>query len=127
VHRIVNDVPALYFDSLQGPNGLLFHDNSLYILDKGGLYKLDMNKNLTKIADGMEGGTDGVENVQGNEFIVSCWSGSLWYIKEDGTKEHMLDTREQKINTADIGYDKKKRIVYVPTFWKNSIIAYQLK
>jgi hypothetical protein len=72
VHRIVNDVPSLYFDNLQAPNGLLFHENSLYVLDKGGLYKIDKTKNFIKITDGMEGGTDGVENVQGNEFIVSC-------------------------------------------------------
>ena len=49
------------------------------------------------------------------------------YVKEDGTKEHLLDTREQKINTADIGYDAEKRIVYVPTFWKNSVVAYRVK
>jgi hypothetical protein len=30
------------------------------------------------------------------------------------------------MNAADIGYDKVKKIVYVPTFWKNSVVAYQL-
>ncbi len=75
----------------------------------------------------MEGGTDGVENVTGKDFIVSCWVGSIWYVKADGSKEHLLDTRDQKINSADIGYDAKNRTVYVPTFWKNSIAAYQLK
>jgi hypothetical protein len=79
------------------------------------------------ITDGMEGGTDGIENVTGNDFIVSTWSGVIYYVKGDGTKEKLLDTREKKINTADIGYDAKNRIVYVPTFWKNSVAAYEVK
>ena len=39
----------------------------------------------------------------------------------------ILDTRIDKINAADIGYDSKNKIVYVPTFWKNNVMAYQLK
>jgi hypothetical protein len=75
----------------------------------------------------MEGGTDGVEHVTGKDYIVSCWAGAIWYVNGDGTKQNLLDTREQKINTADIGYDAKNRIVYVPTFFKNKIVAYELK
>ena len=75
----------------------------------------------------MDGGTDGIENVEGKDFLVSCWGGTVWYVKEDGTKTLLLDTREQKINAADIGYDAKNKIVYVPTFWKNSVVAYQLQ
>ena len=72
------------------------------------------------ITDGMDGGTDGIENVTGNDFIISCWAGVIWYVNADGSKEKLLDTREQKINTADIGYDPATKTVYVPTFWKNS-------
>jgi len=44
-----------------------------------------------------------------------------------GEKKLLLDTRAQKINAADIGYDKKKKVVYVPTFYKNNVVAYQLQ
>lgn len=127
VHRIENGVSTIYLENLQGPNGVLFFDDVLYVLDNGGLYRTEKDKTLTKIADGMDGGTDGVEHVTGKDFIVSCWGGSIWYVKGDGSKEHLLDTREQKINTADIGYDAARRIVYVPTFWKNGVVAYQLQ
>ena len=127
VHRIDNGAATVWIENLQGPNGLLSYKDDLYVLDNGGLYKMEKDKSLTKITDGMEGGTDGVENVTGKDFIVSCWVGSIWYVKADGSKEHLLDTRDQKINSADIGYDAKNRTVYVPTFWKNSIAAYQLK
>jgi hypothetical protein len=120
---------SLLLDSnqLKRPNGVLIHGNNFYVLDNGGMYRLEKDKTLTKITDGMEGGTDGIENVQGKDFIVSCWGGAIWYVKEDGTKTLLLDTREQKINSADIGYDAKNKIVYVPTFWKNSVVAYQLQ
>ena len=126
VHRIENGNPTVWLDNLQGPNGLLYHDKQLYVLDNGGMYKVEKNKSLTKMADGMAGGTDGVEHVKGRDFLVSCWEGMVYYVKGDGTKETLLDTREQKINAADIGYDAKNRIVYVPTFWKNSVVAYEL-
>ena len=74
----------------------------------------------------MDPSTDGVEHVQGNEFIVSCWAGAVYLVK-GGETQQLLDTRPQKINSADIGYDPKNRIVYVPTFFGNTIVAYELK
>jgi hypothetical protein len=75
----------------------------------------------------MDASTDGIERVKENEYVVSCWSGIIYYVKSDGSKQELLDTRSQKINSADIGYDKTNRIVYVPTFFKNSVVAYELK
>jgi DNA-binding beta-propeller fold protein YncE len=127
IHRIENGNVTTFLDNLKGPNGVLVYGDDLYILDAGGLYKVEKDKSLTKLADGMEGNTDGVEHVAGKDFIVSCWQGSIWYVKGDGTKQNLLDTRAQNINTADIGYDHKNRILYVPTFFKNKIVAYELK
>ena len=42
-------------------------------------------------------------------------------------KQQLLDTRTQKINSADIGYDPKGKVVYVPTFFVNTVAAYELK
>ncbi len=126
VFRVENDQPALYLDNLQGPNGILMRGDDFFVLDNGGLYKVGSDKSLTKITDGMAGGTDGIENVQGDDFIISCWSGTIWYVKADGTKELLLDTTAEKKNTADIGFDPATKTVYVPTFFKNSIVAYKV-
>jgi hypothetical protein len=82
---------------------------------------------VSKIADGMESSTDGLETINGQDFLVSCWVGAIYYVKEDGSKEKLLDTQAQKINSADIGFDPVKKIVYVPNFLQNRITAYQLK
>jgi len=127
VHRIANGTVSTFLENLQGPNGLLADGDDVYVLCSGTLYKAGPDKKLTKIADGMENSTDGLEHANNKDFIVTAWAGSIWYVRPDGTREHLLDTQQQKINSADIGYDAKNRIVYVPTFWKNSIVAYQLQ
>jgi len=127
LYKVENDKPELVLENLKRPNGVLAHENEIYLLDDGGFYKMNADKTLTLIVDGMEGGTDGIENVQGNEFIVSCWEGALWYIKADGTKHLLMDTRAEKRNTADIGFDPETKTVYVPTFFRNTVVAYEIK
>ena len=127
VFSVKGGVAELLLEKLNGPNGVLAHGEDFYLLDAGGMYKLNKDKTLTKITDGMEGGTDGIENIGGNEFIVSCWQGVVWYISADGTKQQLLDSRPDKKNSADIGIDAKNKIIYVPTFWRNTIVAYQVK
>jgi hypothetical protein len=41
--------------------------------------------------------------------------------------ETLLETHPEKKNTADIGYDPEKRIMYVPTFNAKTVTAYLVK
>lgn len=127
VFRFDNGKAELLLDNLNGPNGLLIHENELYVLDNKGLYIMKDDKTLTKITDGLDGNADGVENVNDKDFIVSCWEGLIWYVGQDGKKELLLDTKAQNKNTADIGFNKDSKTVYVPTFFKNTIVAYEVK
>jgi sugar lactone lactonase YvrE len=117
---------SLYLDGLKGPNGVLFVDRTLYYVDAGGFYKVGKDKEKILIVDGLEGGADGIEQIDEENFLVSCWSGTIYHVNLKGGKKLLLDTRSGQVNAADIGYDKKKKIVYVPTFYKNSVMAYQL-
>ena len=105
LYKVENDKVELVLENLKKPNGVLAHGNELYLLDDGGFYKVNTDKTLTLIADGMEGGTDGIENIEGNDFIISCWEGALWHVNTDGTKNLLMDTRAEKRSTADIGFD----------------------
>ncbi|HEY6124015.1 MAG TPA: hypothetical protein VIV63_05145 [Steroidobacteraceae bacterium] len=111
---------------LKGPNGLLVHGGTLYVLDNASLNQVQPDKSLKVLADGMPGGVDGLENVKGNDFIVSVWSGAVWYVNGDGSKELLFDGKAVQTSTADIGWDPKTSTVYVPTFFKNSIIAFKV-
>jgi len=127
VHRLEKDSATDYLRNLKNPNGLLAVGSDLYILASGTLYKADANKHLTIISNGMDESTDGVEQVAAGDLIVSSWNGIVYYVKQNGIKETLFDTRTQKISSADIGYDAQNKIIYVPTFFGKSIVAYQLK
>lgn len=114
-------------ENLKGPNGVLAYKKDFYVLDAGGLYKMNGDKSLRMLVDGMEGGTDGVENVEGGDFIVSTWAGVVYYISADNTKQILKDGRPDKMNSADIGFDPKTKTVFIPTFWRNSVAAYKVK
>lgn len=129
IYKIENNTPTVLVDShsLKSPNGILWHKGELYVADAGSLYEVKKDNKLEKIAGGMHGSTDGIENVKGDDFIVSCWWGVVYYVPEHSEKEILLDTSSEGIRSADIGYDAKKKILYIPTFYRNTVAAYQLK
>ena len=126
IWRIQNDKPVLYLDNINGANGLKATGNDLIFAEGKLLKKADANKKITQIAEVTEG-IDGIEPVGNGDFIVSSWIGYIYYVKADGHFETLLDTRSEHKNTADIGYDAAKKIVYVPSFMGKTVAAYQLK
>ncbi|MGB4725232.1 MAG: ATP/GTP-binding protein [Sediminibacterium sp.] len=127
VHRYENNTTTIEVENLQGPNGLLSIEDQLLILDRGSLLSVTPGGAISKIMDGMDPSTDGIERVAPNQYIVSCWNGIVYYVVAGAQKITLFDTRSEKINSADIGYDAKKKIIYVPTFLKNNVVAYQLE
>lgn len=127
IHRIENGKVTDFITGKPNANGVLVVGEDLFFLSKGELWKSDKNKNLTKIADGMDPSTDGIEQTKNKDFIVSAWSGVIYYVKADGSKYQLLDSRAEKLNTADIDFDADANILYVPRFFSNKITAYTLK
>lgn len=126
IWQIENDIAALYLDNVKGVNGLKAIGNDLYI-GAGKLFmKADAKKQLTQVAEVTQG-IDGIEPVGNGDFLLTSWGGYIWYAHAGGRVETLLETHQQKRNTADIGYDLKKRIVYVPTFFAKTVVAYSLK
>ena len=125
IYVIRNGKPEVVIEDLENPNGVLFTQGKLHFVAKGSLYVMEgSDKKL--IAEGMEQSTDAVEQMANGDFLISCWSGIVYIVTPAGEKTTILDTREQKVNAADIGWDVKKRIMYVPTFWKNKVVAYKI-
>ena len=48
-------------------------------------------------------------------------------VKADGSKELLFDGKAVETRTADIGWDPATRTVYVPTFFKNTVIAFKVE
>lgn len=126
VWKLEKDRLVLYLENLKGLNGLKAVGNELIIGSGRSFLKADAQKNLIKIAD-LPQGADGIEPIGNGDYLVTAWAGYIFYVQADGKVETLLETHGEKKNTADIGYDPVKRIVYVPTFFAKTIAAYQLK
>lgn len=127
VYRIEGDKPVLYLENMPGANGLLTVKTDLYVLTSTAFLKVDAYKKVTTIADGLESGLDGIVMVSDDEFIISNYKGIIWWVKADGTKQLLLDSRANGIMSNDIGYDSKTKTLYAPAFRTNRIIAYKVK
>lgn len=127
IHRIRNGIASLYFESadLKRVNGLLALKDGLYVADAGtGMnYKLSSDLKLSRFSE-TSAGADGIVKTGKDEYIVSSWGGEVFFVGADGKATKMLDTREQKLNSADIAYDEKSKTVFIPTFFGNSVMAY---
>jgi DNA-binding beta-propeller fold protein YncE len=126
IWKITNNVPTLYLENVKGANGLKAIKGDLVYASDGILFRADAQKKTTKIGE-IPGGIDGIEPVGNGDFLVTDWNGHIYYVYANGKVESLLSTEAQKINTADLGYDQAKRILYVPTFLAKKVIAYQLK
>jgi len=126
IWRITNDVPVLYLENITGANGLKAIDDDLIFAQGKWLQKANAQKQVSKMAE-LPNGIDGIEPVGNGDFIVTAWQGYVYYVSGNGTVETLLDTHDAKKNTADIGYDPAKKIVYVPSFNGKTVAAYSLK
>ncbi len=129
IYRIKNDKARVWLekDFFQKPNGLLAHQNKFYMVDMtaGIFYEIDKKtKALRKIADGLEGG-DGIA-AYGNDFIISNWHGEIHYVSANGETKKLLDTKAEQINAADHIYLPEQNLLIVPTFYGNTVVAYEV-
>ncbi|WP_276366851.1 ATP/GTP-binding protein [Chryseolinea sp. H1M3-3] len=127
IHVVKGNKAEVYFQGpeIKGVNGLLSLGNELYVVDfpTGVNYKLSKDKKLTKFSATAEG-ADGIVPVGKDEYIVSSWHGQIDYVNSKGEAKKLLDTREQKLSSADIEYDPKTKTLFVPTFNTNTVMAY---
>jgi hypothetical protein len=84
------------------------------------------SKAATVKADSIENG-DGIEALGDGSYLVSSWNGMIHHIAADGTKSLILDTRADSVNSADIEFIQEQNLLLVPTFFKNKVVAYDLK
>jgi hypothetical protein len=126
IWRIENDIPAVYLQNIRGVNGLKAVKDELYIGAGKSFVKAGINKEIKTVAE-LPQEIDGIEPIGNGDFIVTSWGGWIFYVFADGKFETLLETHAEKKNTADIGYDPAKRILYVPTFNGKTVVGYRLK
>jgi hypothetical protein len=126
IWRIQNNLPSLFLENIDGANGVKAMGNDLIFAQGKFLKKANANKEISQIAEVTEG-IDGIEPVGNGDFLATSWVGYIYYIHANGNVETLLETHDEKINAADIGYNSEKKTVYVPTFLHKTVAAYKLQ
>lgn len=126
IHQIRNNKASLYLANLPNVNGLKVVGNDLLIAAGKNFVKANAKKQLSTIAILQQGG-DGVEPVGNGDYLVTSWIGYVYYVYADGRVVTLLETHGSNKNTADIGYDPIRQIMYLPTFNGKTVAAYKLE
>ncbi len=107
------------------PNGLAFFKNHLLVGTKDNLLRVDTEEKNIKVLVEETGPIDGLIPLGGNKFVVSDWSGRIMLISSL-EKIVLGNTTEQEIQAADLGYVPDEKLVLIPTFFNNRIVARKL-
>ena len=128
IYLIQNGKVETWMKDLQNPNGL-FTDGGEIVMalwDGKSLNTVDASsKEVTLRTEGIEN-PDGIESIGNNEYLVSSWNGVVHHIDSDWKKTVVLDTRQDSISSADIEYVRSKNLLLIPTFFKNTVRAYEV-
>jgi hypothetical protein len=126
VHRLAEGKVSTFAEGFAGINGLGFDDkDQLFILDGKGLRKYNPADKASQFVNEVVTGGDGLVIIDDSTYIASRWQGEIYLVKNG--KEHLLlDTKADSSNTADIDYIPAEKLVLVPTFLKNKVVAYKL-
>lgn len=129
IYSLINDkVQVVLADtSLGGTNGIWI-DGDYAVLagyKSGVIHRLNLKtKAIEVIAKDVPGG-DGVEPY-GGALMISNWNGQVYHVTFSGEVTLLMDSQNAKLNAADIEVISEKKLLLVPTFFGNSVTAYQL-
>ncbi len=130
IYRLKNGELSVWLaDGLNHPNGL-YVDSSRILEASDGSSRLESIDIRTKMISII------TENIQSGDgitwagypgyWLVSDWAGEIYMIYPDHHKISLINTKNEKINSADITYIPAKNLLLVPTFFANRIMAYKL-
>lgn len=114
---------------IKNPNGLHMEPDRLIIGNSGdGSIKAVnlLDKKITTLAT-VGSGIDGLRPDGNGNFFVSDWQGKTSLVMASGQIHTLLDTTASKVNSADLEYIISRKLLLIPTFFDNRIIAYEVK
>jgi len=114
-------------NQLEGMNGIFASGDLLYLGSKGNFISINQKTRVLKILVEKVGYLDGIEQVSPTQFVTSDWNGHVQLVEVGKGVEKLMDTSPLKINAADLGYIPSLKLLLIPTFLDNKVVAYKLK
>lgn len=128
IYRLKNGHFAVWLsdEKLERVNGLCYQNNHLYAGVANAILSINPGSQDIQTEVANTGRIDGLLHARENTWITSDWAGNIQII-ESGKIRKVLSSADQKINAADLGYLPEEKIILVPTFRNNRVVAYQIK
>lgn len=111
---------------LEAMNGIYAKDDLIYLGSKSNLISINPKSKELKVVAEKVGYIDGLEQITDGKFIVSNFGGGVKLVTVGKGIEKLIDTEAAKINAADLGYIPSNKLLLVPTFGNNRVVAYKL-
>jgi sugar lactone lactonase YvrE len=129
IYRIKNSAPELFVKSeqLNQPNGLFASGNNLFVGLRDRIVCINLKSREIRDYILNTGGIDGIVPDGKGNHIISDWLGNVYLVHPENPKIKLLDTTPDKINAADIEFIPALKLLLVPTFGDNRVMAYELK
>lgn len=127
IHTFKEGQIETWREGLEKPNGIFVEDSRILIAAGNSTFKAyDRNtKEEQSLGEGVNSG-DGIVKTSSGAYIVSDWNGEIFLI-ENQKVNSLFSSKDQGVQTADIGMIEGEDIVLVPTFFGNQVVAYQLE
>jgi hypothetical protein len=103
----------------------LFKDGNIAVGVKNSVLKVTHKSNNVKIFIDDTGPVDGIIWMDNNKFIISNWKGRI-LLASPGEKIVLYCKTKENKQTADLGFIPEKKIVLIPTFYDNRVIAVRI-
>jgi hypothetical protein len=114
--------------TLEGVNGLWAENGYLLAGTKKNIQKVNYQTGEPSLFIDNTGSIDGlVPSGSIDEYFISDWVGHVSIVSKSKQRVQILDLASSKVNAADIWYVPSKKLLLVPTFYDNRILAYEYK
>jgi hypothetical protein len=126
VYRLKDETVELYLENVGGANGLWAEPHRLLVGAATQLLAFDAQKNATQIGTNLPMDIDGITPWKCGSYLVSSWSGQISLMSKKQQQTLLLDSVAEGINTADIMYSERAKLLFVPNFFKHTVTAYKV-
>lgn len=113
-------------EQLNRVNGLYWDQSILYAGTQNIVYRINVDAKEIEPFILETGGIDGLEKLDDHRFVISDWSGKVQLISNENDPVVLFDTTPDGINAADLDIIPSRKIILVPTFYGNTVTAYQI-
>jgi hypothetical protein len=113
-------------EELNYVNGINWNVNGLFAGMNGAVIKIDTTAKTYKKFIVVKGGIDGLEQIDETTMLISDWAGKVQVVSTNADAVELLNFTDEKYNAADIDFCPKQSVIYIPTFFGNTVAAYQL-